>query len=153
VRKFFASAFGFSLTAALVLGAAFAWSANTSGNFSTTTGTVSIGFYNYAAGPDLVYDGGGWANVEYGDFQNTTPANPGLALHLTGGSIPVITTPSVPGCAGLMTGLVNITDGSAVLPGGYVGGQWKAYLSLTGDVANACQGTPVNYTVNLVAGS
>lgn len=153
MRKIFASAFGLSLTAALVLGAAFAWSASTSGNFSSTTGQVSIGFNNYAAGPDVVYDGAGWANVEFGDFQNLTPANPGLALHLTGGSITGISTPSFPGCAGLMTGAVNITDGSFVNPGGYVGGQWKAYLQMTGDVGDVCQNRGVNYTVNLVAGS
>ncbi len=42
VRKFFASAFGLSLTAALVLGVAFAWTTSGQRGFSNEMGTISI---------------------------------------------------------------------------------------------------------------
>lgn len=153
MRKFFASAFGLSLTASLILGAAFAWSASTSAPFTTTTGTVSIAFDHAAAGPHVVYNGGGWAEVREGNFRNTTPANPGVALQLKSGSITGITTPAHPGCAGLMTGAVNITNGAFVSPGGWTGGWWEAFLKLDGDIWNVCQNQAVDYTVNLVAGT
>ncbi|HSW41817.1 MAG TPA: hypothetical protein VLM76_04855 [Patescibacteria group bacterium] len=152
MRKFFASAFGLSLTAAIVLGVAFAWSASASRDFASQTGQVSIKIDDAWAGTQVVYDGGGWAHVMTGNFANITPANPGLPLQLTGGSITNITTPGHPGCAGLMSGAVNITGPSFVAPQS-VGGGWAAFLRMDGDVGNACQNQVVNYTVNLVAGS
>lgn len=149
MRKFFASAFGLSLTAALVLGAAFAWSASTSGNFNAAMGTVSIGFHNYAPTGNAIYDGAGLTVVETGDFLNNTPTNPGLALHLLSGSI---TGVSASGCEAYMGSGVGITDGSFVNPGGNWGGGWAASLSIVGS-PDVCQGVGVNYSVNLVAGS
>ena len=149
MRKFFASAFGLSATAALVLGAAFAWSANTSGSFPAAMGTASIAFHNYASTGNVLYDGAGLTAVETGDFMNTTPLNPGLQLKLTGGSIGTI---SASGCEAYMAGGdVVITDGSLVLPGGNWGGGWQARLIIAGS-PDTCQGVPVSYTVNLIAG-
>ena len=149
MRKFFASAFGVSLTAALVLGAAFAWSASTTGNFNSGMGTVSIGFWNYAPSGLAIYDGAGYTVTETGNFQNLTPANPGLNLQLTSGSISGI---SASGCQTWMGGDVLITDSSMVAPGGNVGGGWAARLYISGS-PDVCQGVGVNYNVNLVAGS
>lgn len=152
MRRFFASAFGVSLTASLVLGAAFAWSTMGQGSFSNEMGTISIDVPAASSYADnIVYDGVGWIPVSYGTFQNTTPANPGVNLHLVGGDVAV--TWAELGCNAWMSGKLDVDTNQWAAPGGGVSANaWVASLRIDGS-PDACQGQSLNYTVNLVAGT
>ena len=152
MRKFFASAFGLSLTAALVLGVAFAWSTSGQRSFSNEMGTISIAVPDSPSYNDnIVYDGAGWIPVSYGTFKNTTPANPGVSLHLTGGD--VVVTWAELGCNAWMAGKLDVDGSLWAAPGATASGTpWIANLRIDGS-PDACQGQDLDYTVNLVAGS
>jgi hypothetical protein len=151
MRKRFGLVFFMSLFLTLAIGAAYAWTASTSGSFSASAGTVSMAFDSYAGTGYQVYPTNNWIDVEYGNFKNTTPANPGLPLQLTGGTVSNIASDS--DCEAYMGGQVVITDASFVAPGGYTGGQWYVQLYMVPSTPNYCQGDSISYDLNLTAGS
>jgi hypothetical protein len=146
VRKLFLTIIGLSAILTLALGVAFAWSETaTGGPYEVGTGDLSVAIYNPQATGNLLYPTGSAIEVAYGNIQNNTLPNPGIAVKATGGFIDGI---SVPPC-GVFDGGVSITDDSWVPPGGSAGDVWRASLTMPTWAPNSCQAGSISYTVHV----
>ncbi len=143
--------FAFAVTAllAVVIGGAFSWTASTTGAYTANAGTLSVAIANDAYTGNALYPTGIYTDVVSGQIQNNTPANPGIPVQLTGGSVGGF-TPSNGGCSsGHFAGDVIVTDSSFVGPGGGVGGSWMARILMGTGAPDVCQGNTVGYNVTL----
>ncbi len=157
MRKLFATTFGLSALLALLIGAAvYAWTGSASSNFSTTTGKISVALHNVIPTGNKVYPTNSFIAVLTGEIQNDTQANPGIAVHITGGSVSNITSNAGPGSpcnvfinASGVIGQVVVTNGGSVGPGGAAGGGWRADLAMGPSAPNDCQDRTLSYTVTV----
>ena len=145
MRKLFLAIMSVSAVAVLLGGVAFAWTTTASGGYTTATGSLNVSLYNVAYTGNVLYPTGAPIEVVAGEIQNNTPANPGIAVRITGGTVTGI---SAPAC-GVSNGGVGVTDGSWVAAGGYAGGGWAAYLTMPNWAPDSCQGGSISYTVNV----
>lgn len=146
MRKLFMTIIGLSAVLTLALGVAFAWSETaTGGPYAVGTGDLSVAIYNPQATGNLLYPTGNAIEVAYGNIQNNTLANPGIAVQATGGFIDGITAPE----CGVSDGGVLITDNSFVQPGGFAGDLWRASLTMPTWAPNTCQAGSISYTVHV----
>lgn len=144
MRKFFGSAFALSLTAALVVGLAFAWTGTASSPASPSTiGSVNVSLQidSYTGLPLL-------PSVNQKTASGRVNNNTGVPVGITGGSITGINVPGNTGCNGYVSGSVVDTDSSAIATG-TTGGGWDSYLALLSTTPNACQNLGVDYTINV----
>ncbi len=158
MRKLFAGVFGVSVLLAVLVGAAFAWTSSTPAHtYVNHAGTLSVDlanvtYYPNNGSPNQVYPTGNWIPVLQGQIVNNTPANPGIPVHITGGTVDTFTSPNS-NClaalsAGFLHGKIDNINGASVAQGGGVGGWWDAYLMLqTNTPNNDCQGNNINYNV------
>jgi hypothetical protein len=145
MRKLFLTIMSVSAAAVLLGGIAFAWTTTASGGYTTATGSLNVSLYNVAYTGNVLYPTGAPIEVVAGQIQNNTPANPGIAVRITGGNITGI---SAPAC-GVSDGGVGVTNGSWVAQGGNYGGGWAAYLTMWTGAPDSCQGGSISYTVNI----
>jgi hypothetical protein len=144
MRKFLGSAFALTLTAALVVGLAFAWTGVASSPASPSTiGSVSVVLQidSYTGLPLL-------PNISQKTATGRVGNNTGVPVYMTTGSITGINVPANTGCNGYVSGSVTITDSSSIATGTY-GGGWDSYLALLGSTPNACESLGVDYTINV----
>ncbi len=157
MRKVFSLVFVATATLAIVVGVAVAWTSSATQSYTTPAGSLAVAIADDHYTGNKVYPTGTDIFVLYGRIQNNTPADPGIAVQIIGGSVDV-TNAGVPTCdsfrvAGGITGNLSVQDSSFVSPGGNVGGQWYANLHMNTDAPNACQGQTISYDVIVNAGT
>ena len=149
MRKLFISTTVVSLLAALVVGAVLAWTGTGTGNFNSSAGSISVALYSVDATGNQVYPTGNPIAVLEGGIQNNTPANPGISVQVTGGSVSVN---SPGGCS--LSGDVVVLDSSFVGPGGAnADNLWRARLTMGTGAPDGCQGATINYDVTVNVGT
>ncbi len=151
MRKVFAFVFMATATLAVVVGVAVAWTSSASNNFTASAGSLSValdftGGYGYI--PNQVYPTGNPINVIYGRIANNTPANPGVAVAITNGSVAVNGTSNGACNYSTITGDVVVTN-SAPIPPQTVGGEWYGRLIMTNAANDSCQGNDIYYTLTV----
>lgn len=148
-RKIFASVFVVSLLAALVIGAALAWTGSASGNYTSTAGTISVALYNVGTTGNQVYPTAAPIVVLKGGIKNNTTPNPGIAVRVRPGvDAGSVTIVSASGCGPCLSGDVDRLANTLVNPGGNVASNlWQAWLQMTADCPDTCQGVNINYDV------
>lgn len=154
MRKIFLGTMLASLLSAVAIGGALAWTGSTTSSYNASAGAISVAIANAAYTGNQVYPTGSTIPLVTGQIQNNTTANPGVNVAITGGSL---TNFSSNGAAcntwlalsGAWTGSVAVTDGSAVAPGGAVGGGWSAGVSVYPTMDNDCQNRPFTYDVTI----
>lgn len=146
MRKLFLSTIGISAILTLSLGIAFAWTSTaTNSGYTASGGSLSVAIVNDAYTGNVLYPTGTPIAVLTGQIQNNTPANPGIGVYITGGTVTGITQPL---CAS--SGAVAVSDsGWLILPGGWTGGAWSASLTMPVGAPDACQGLAFSYNVNV----
>ena len=157
MRKVFPLVFVATATLAIIVGVAVAWTSTATQSYTTPAGSLSVAIADDHYTGAKVYPTGTDIFVLYGRIQNNTPADPGIAVQITGGSVNV-TNAGVPTCdsfrvAGGITGNVSVQDSSLVSPGGNVGGLWYANLHMNTDAPDACQGQTLSYNVIVNVGT
>ncbi len=160
MRKLFATTFGLSALLALLIGAAvYAWTGSANGNFNATTGRLGpFALANFSNTGNQVFPTGDFINEQNGQIRNNTSANPGIAVHITGGSVSNVSSSSVQ-CNSFIAndglgkpgidGQVRVTDSSNVGPGGQAGGGWGADLRMKTNAPVDCQAQLLSYTVTV----
>jgi hypothetical protein len=146
MRKLFLAIMSVSAVAVLLGGVAFAWTTTASGTYSVNAGALNVKIVNPLPTGNLLYPTATPIVVAYGNIENDTPANPGIAVVATGGSVTGISDAAY---CGITDGGVAITTGGWVNPGGNVGDVWQAALTMSTGAPNDCQGLAIGYTVNV----
>jgi hypothetical protein len=146
MRKLFAAIMSVSAVAVLLGGVALAWTTTASGSYQVSAGALSVKLVNPTASGLLLYPTGNPIIVAYGNIENDTPANPGIAVVATGGSVTAISDAAY---CGITDGGVAITTGGWVNPGGAQGDVWQASLTMSTAAPNNCQNDLISYTVNV----
>lgn len=144
MRKIFGSVFALTLTAALVVGLAFAWTGTASSPASPSTiGAVNVSLQidTYSGLPLL-------PGVNQWTASGRVNNNTGVPVAITGGSINGINVPANTGCNGYVSGSIVVTNGGGI-PTATTGGGWDSYLALLSTTPNACQSLGVDYTINV----
>ncbi len=144
MRKFLGSAFALTLTGALVVGLAFAWTGTASSSASPSTiGSISVSLVidSYTGLPLL-------PNVNQQTAAGRVANNTGVTVAMTGGSITGINVPANTGCNAYLGGSIVVTDSSGIATA-TTGGGWNSYLALSSSTPNPCQGLGVDYTINV----
>ncbi len=146
MRKVFLTIIGVSAALTLVLGVAFAWTSTASFSDNASAGSLSVAVYGAANTSNQLYPTNNPIAVVTGAIQNNTPANPGINVYLTGGSVS-----SGGGYydACYMSGSVGSINNTQVPPGGNAGGAWTAFLTMPGNAPDGCQGATIPYNVTL----
>jgi hypothetical protein len=151
LRKIFALVFAVTTTVGVIVGVAVAWTSSASDNFTASAGTLSValdfsGGYGYI--PNQVYPTNQPINVIKGRIKNNTPANPGIAVAITGGSVVVNNTSNGACNYSTITGDVVVTNGASIPPQ-TVGGEWYGRLTMGTGANDSCQGNTINYTLTV----
>ncbi len=151
MRKVFGSVFLVTTMLAAIVGVGIAWTSSATGSATASAGSLSVALdsSNSGYGPtaNQVYPSGLWTNVFEGQIKNNTPANPGIAVSITGGSVAVTGT-SNGGCNwSTISGNLDVTGPGPIAAGGAIGGQWFAQLNMSGAANDSCQGNTISYNV------
>ncbi len=153
MRKFFASAFGLTLTIALAVGVVLAWSgqATNVAPYTAQAGSISVSLAEVNSVNNTVYPTGSATKVLTGKIANNT-GNPGVPVWISSGSV-AVTNAGVAACdsfrvGGGITGSVTPTDQGYVNPGTQ-GGAWDAFLKMNTNAPEECQGQTLTYNVTI----
>lgn len=154
MRKIFIGTMLASLLSAIVIGGALAWTGSTTGSYSSSAGQISVAIANDLYTGNQIYPTGSTIPLVTGQIKNNTAANPGVNVAITGGTLTNFLSDGLVcntwlGLGGAWTGSVGVTDGSAVAPGGAVGGGWTAGVSVHPTMDNDCQNRPFTYDVTI----
>jgi hypothetical protein len=143
MRKLFIGTIVVSLLGALVIGAALAWTGSVNGSSSATAGTVGVAFYNWAPTGNLVIPNDSYIKVADSGFTNTG----NITVHATGGLVGTIWGAGA--CDDDISGAVNVSDGSAIAPGGSIDDAYDIFLKMSSGAEDSCQGATINYKVTI----
>jgi len=149
MRKLFIGTIVVSLLGALVIGAALAWTGSAKGPASATAGTVGVAFYNWVPTGNLVIPNDTYIKVADSGFTNTG----NITVHATGGLVGNIWETAGGACNDNITGAVNVSDGSNVLPGNSIADAYDVYLKMDSSAEDSCQGATINYDVTIDVGT
>ncbi|MCO5203379.1 MAG: hypothetical protein M9925_16985 [Chloroflexi bacterium] len=154
MRKIFMGTMFASFLSAIVIGGALAWTGSATTNYAATSGSISVALANAAYTSNQIYPTGSTINLVSGQIQNNTAANPGVAVAITGGTLTNFSSDNGVcnawlALGGAWTGSVGVSDGSAVNPGGNVGGGWVAGVSVHPTMVNDCQNKNFTYDVTI----
>lgn len=153
MRRFFPSVFLVTATLAVIVGVGVAWTSSATGPATASAGSLSVALdaSNPGYGPiaNQVYPSGSWTNVFVGQIKNNTPANPGIPVSITGGSV-VVTGASNGACNySTISGNLAVTNVGPIGPGGVIGGEWYAQLNMSSAANDSCQGNTINYDITV----
>lgn len=141
LRKLFGSTMAVSMIGAVIIGGAAAWTSSTTpSSQSAQIGGISVALANPGSTGNYLYPTGQFIAVLQGNIQNNTPANPGVAVVITGGAASSF---NPGGC--VTSQQVAVTDPSPVPPGGNVGGIWRLDLAMPTNADNSCQNQTLTY--------
>lgn len=149
MRKLFIGTIVVSLLGALVIGAALAWTGSAKGPASATAGTVGVEFYNWQPTGNPVIPNDSYIKIADSGFHNTGD----IAVHATGGLVDNIWVAGASACNDDISGAVNVSDGSAVAPGGYIADAYDIFLYMGAGAEDSCQGATINYDVTINVGT
>ncbi len=157
MRRLYAAVFGIAALAVLLIGGVLAWTGSASGKFSAQTGKIEVELANFSNTGNKVVPSGNFINEQNGQIRNKTSANPGIAVHITGGSVSDISSNGAdcnkfiandglgkPG----VDGQVRATGTGDVSPGA-VGGAWSADIRMKTGAPDDCQERTLSYTVTV----
>jgi len=153
MRRVFSLVFVTTATLAVLVGVGLAWTSSAGGSFQASSGSLSValdfsnGGYGYIG--NAVYPTNSPINVLKGQIKNNTPANPGIAVAATTGSVNVTGASNVACNYGTITGDIVVTNNAPVPPGGVIGDEWYARLTMTTAANNDCQGNTISYDVTV----
>jgi hypothetical protein len=141
MRKTFMIAFTITTLLALAIGGAYTWhsSATKVGGAPFSSGKISAAITDVEPTGDVLYPLGyeptDYVEVLTGLVQNTTPSNPGIAIHATEG----IGAPLMGGYGCGITGTsLRFDDLNAIAPNAK-GDRWYASFAMAEDAADSCQ--------------
>jgi hypothetical protein len=152
MRKAFVVAFTVTALVALVVGGVFSWTTTASVGQDTPAGSISADLINLADTGNYLYPTGSGIEVLTGDVRNLTPANPGISIYATSGSVGSFLTSDNTNCPGpsyFGDGGVTFDNQNWIAPGGNWGDHWHAYALMSTGAPNACQGVNVGYNVTI----
>jgi hypothetical protein len=152
MRKGFFIAFTVTALLALVVGGVFSWTTTASTYGDTPAGTLSADLINMADTGNALYPTGTGIEVLTGDVRNLTPANPGISIWATSGSVGNFVTSDQTNCPGpsyIGNGGVTFDNQNYIAPGGNWGDHWHAFAYMATNAPNACQGVNVGYDVTI----
>jgi hypothetical protein len=153
MRKTFMVAFSVTTLLAMAIGGAYLWHTNATqvGGAEFHAGGISAAITSVApTGNELYplgYEESDYVEVLTGLVKNTTPANPGIALHTTDG----IGAPLLGGYGCGITGWSLRFDDHTDLAPGAEGNRWYARFAMAEDAPDTCQGQAFDaiLTINL----
>jgi hypothetical protein len=147
MRKTFIIAFSVTALLALAIGGAYTWTTNTQlVSPQGQNGTISGQLINVASTGNHLYPLGlgNWIPMFEGDIQNTTPTNPGIALHAVAGAGNV----TGGGGCGIIGNALTFANTNPIAPGA-AGDHWTWSASMPVDAAQSCMGG--TFTANIYA--
>jgi len=148
MRKTFLLAFSITALTALVIGGAYTWTTNTQlVSPEGHSGVISGQIVNVAPTGNVLYPLG-LANpvpLFEGDIWNTTPTNPGIALHAVAGGGNV--APQSPSC-GIIGTALTFDNQNAIAPNA-TGDHWYWGAAMPADAPQSCMGG--TFTANIYA--
>ena len=147
MRKTFMIAFAATTLLAIAIGGAYTWTTNTQlVSPEGQNGTISGQLVNIASTGNKLYPLG-LANpiaIFEGDVANTTPTDPGIALHAVAGGGNV----TGGGSCGIIGGALTFANQNAIAPGA-TGDHWYWSAAMPTDAAQSCMGS--TFTANIYA--
>ncbi len=157
MRRLYAAVFGIAALAVLLIGGVLAWTGSARGEFKAQTGKIEVELGTSVNTNFKVFPTGTFINEQSGQIRNNTVGNPGVAVHITGGSVSSISSNNAfcnkfiandghgqPG----VDGQVLAVDPSNVSPG-TVGGIWGADIRMKTNAPDDCQNRILSYTVTV----
>ena len=158
MRRLYAAAFGITALAVLLIGGVLAWTSSANGQFNARTGNITVELADVRNTNNRVFPTGNFIAVQTGAIKNNTTTDPGIAVHITGGSVSDIMHRS-PSCNAFIKndglgkpgvdGQVVVNDPSNIPPGGRVGGKWEADLRMGKNAPEECSGEVLFYTITV----
>jgi hypothetical protein len=148
MRKTFLIAISVTALLALAIGGAYTWTAQTQlVSPQGQNGTISGQLVNVASTGNQLYPLGLGNPIPIfeGDILNTTPTNPGIALHAVAGAGNV--APQSPSC-GIIGTALTFANNNAIAPNA-TGNHWTWSAAMPADAPQNCMGG--TFTANIYA--
>jgi hypothetical protein len=138
MRKTFMIAFSVTALVALVIGGAYTWTTGATGGGEFASGSISGAIVNVEPTGNVLYplgqDVSDYIPVLQGDIKNTTPANPGIAIHAVAGGGNV----TGGGGCGVTGWVMEFADQNAIPPG-QEGNHWTWSAAMPESAPDSCQ--------------
>lgn len=148
MRRLFAATFGISAMLSLIVGVAFAWTANTGKiDSSADVGELKVDVAQVKQSNNKLYPTGSPITILTGKIRNNTAANPGIDVMINAndpGSVNYLADTLACSTTHL-GGNVTAIDNSPVAPGGQVGGEWAVNLVMASGAPDSCQGETISF--------